>query len=374
VVSSNLNNIIYNVSGNLNTTIGSVSGDLNASIIGVRDYVEQNYITSSELLDKNNQINAKYLPPISITSVQTVELSAVLEAAKVDYKDNPNLYLNNYFAEQPLQEGDVVIVVATSGSVSQLEMNAKVLGPWIVSAPKIDIADDGVYGDGLSGSLSFTKLIFPTTDVNSVNNIVPDYTGNISINLSNLADYGTNALSALYQVAFDKDTKRLGSYLYDPTNDKDSKQYYATIDEVNYVSGNVDTISSTVNAVSESLNTTIGNVNTVSGNLDNIYTILTPGAFYTDSITFDSKSGGTVSSAILKEKVDVNVTFNENLEHNFGLELKEYQYSFNIKSDSEIVAIYSVSNGRQENFYPDVMIEANKCTISVFVMNATELP
>ena len=41
----------------------------------------------------------------------------------------------------------------------------------------------------------------------------------------------------------------------------------------------------------------------------------------------------------------------------------------------EIVAVYSVdSAGKQENFYPDVIIEVNIFTISLFVIDENELP
>lgn len=397
-VSGTLYSTIENVENNLNTTISTASATLDTKIDekidSVSGTVSSNFVQKTEynklfdFFENTTKIKPEYLPPISITDVVPIKLQDILEEGQRDIYDNPTQYFITYLNKNLsgiLQEGDVVIV-APSSYIENVNTNAEntynenydygqwqtLVGPWIVTKPELQNN-----GTELSGNINVIKLTFPTTELRSINGLLPNENGNITFMLSSLADYKSSQLSALYNVAYDDTLKRLASWT--PGVMADTKIFYATTGEVDYVSGELDTIKAKTEELTSGLSALSGNVNTNQANIDNIYTATLASAFFVDSIKF-SPSGieeantTTISSTILNSGFNIKKDiFNVN-EFDKSLKIHKFNISNFPPKQSEILSIYGVTGTRQENLYPDIIIENGETAISFMIEKEEDLP
>jgi hypothetical protein len=179
-------------------------------------------------------------------------------------------------------------------------------------------------------------------------------------------------------ISYDDQLKRLATFTFGTM--LDTKLYYATTGEVEYVSETVNEVSGQVITVAEKLNTVTEdsnnvsvNVNKISANLDHVYDIFKSGAFFTDSIEFDPTKDDSINSNVLKTKITIKTTCEEVTA--FDMKLLKYSNVLSgMPTTAEIVAIYTIDNGKQESFYPDITIENGTYTVSTLVISKSELP
>lgn len=291
-------------------------------VSGLLDYKLSSYVLSTFLFE-NDQIKPKLLPPISITSVTTINLSDITGWNGFKADKNPEENLIGYLAaiNRTIQSGDVIVI--TSDDTTIYDDYSAYVGAWIYSEPTFENPE---------AEKTLIKLTFPTASIKTVNGFSPDESGNIYIPISSYNEFVTVSSQVI-------------------TNKNDITTLSADINYVsNIISGEISgAISANTDAI-EAINIKLNNFN----------------AFYVNSLTFDLLSGTrSISAQPTKEVIDINITETTAADSEFDTDLTLYTIQTELPKNSEIIETYLVSGGIAENFYPDIKISDNLYQIDI---------